>query len=87
MGGLQDKIRTDPTVPEGGVIVVDVAEGVGEVHIVVPGEGSVVVPVVQGRAEYQLPPSVRGGSSVLVTDGLVPNPTVTRVRVVGGQSR
>ena len=87
MNSLDDPIRTASTVAEGGTIVVEVSENVAEVHFVVPGQGSVVVQVVNGRAEYHLPPSVRGGSSILVTDGLIPNPTVKRVRVIGGLSR
>lgn len=87
MASLQGRLRTDPTVMEGGTIVVDVPDGVNEVHFVIPGRGSTSVAVVEGRAEFPLPPSVAGGTTVLVTDGLYPNPNSTRVQVVGGQSR
>lgn len=83
---MQDpgRIRTDPTVAEGGTIEVFVKEGVAEVHFVIPGQGVRSVRVSDGRAEFRLPPNVRGGSTILVTDGLIPNPSQATVTVTGG---
>jgi hypothetical protein len=82
-----NRLRTDPTVAEGGVIVVHVAEGVRQVHFTIPGHSTETVTVRGGRAEFRVPAEVRGGATVLVTDGLVPRPSSTTVTVVGGQSR
>lgn len=81
------RIRTEPTVIEGGTIVVHVAEGVHEVHFAIPGGGSQTIRVEGGRAEFRVPPTVSGGSTIIVTDGLIPNPSSTTVTVVGGQNR
>lgn len=80
-------LRTDPTVPEGGTIVVTVGSGTEFVYFLAPGHRRVAVPVVNGRAEYRLPPSVQGGTTVYVSDLRLPQPASANVLVVGGQNR
>jgi hypothetical protein len=77
------RLHTDPTVQEGGVIVVHAGAGVDEVTFKPAGEAATRVRVVNGRAEYRLPPNVRGGATVLISDMQFPNPTSTEVLVVG----
>jgi hypothetical protein len=85
---MQDPpFQTPPSVIEGGTIVVTVGEQVGTVYFYAPGHPVVSAPVVGGRAEYHLPPSVRGGSIVYVSDKRVPAPTTKQVEVIGGQNR
>jgi hypothetical protein len=81
------RIQTDPTVSEGGTIHMRVDGGPEYLTLIVPGLAPVRVRVVRGRAEYQVPPHVRGGSHIFITDDLFPNPTGTSVLVVGGNSR
>jgi hypothetical protein len=85
---MQDPpFQTPPTVVEGGTIVVTVGEQVGTVYFYAPGHPVVATPVVAGRAEYRLPPTVRGGTVVYVSDKRVPTPTTKQVDVLGGQNR
>lgn len=80
-------IRVDPTVPEGGVLVVQVRNQAREIRMVVPGVGVVRLPVHNGRAEYRLPPQVRGGARITISDMLLPRPSSATVDVIGGSSR
>jgi hypothetical protein len=80
-------IQVDPTVPEGGTIVVRVRHQATEVRFVVPGVGVVRVTPVGGRAEYTLPPEVRGGARITVSDMRLPRPASATVDVTGGSSR
>lgn len=78
-------IAADPTVPEGGVISVRVSSGSKTVTLLIPRVGPVDVPVRDGVAEYRLPPGVRGGTIILISDHAFPNPSSTSVEVVGNQ--
>lgn len=78
-------ISAPPTVREGGSIVIDVKSGVDELWVGIPGRGVVKVRVHHGRAEYQLPPGVTGGTFVFISDMRLPNPSGTSVEVVGNQ--
>lgn len=68
---------------EGGTLVVETAAGVKEVTIAIPGGGTRRVRVSNGRAEFLLPPGVRGGTPIFVGDGTKPVPFTTTVMVVG----
>ena len=85
---MQDpsEFRVDPTVEEGGTIVVQAPKYLEFVYVFVPGRGSLAIPVVAGRAEYTLPPEVLGGTLIVVSDGQIPNPKSVTVTVVGGES-
>lgn len=83
----EPRLRADPTVPEGGVIVVDTASDVDEVVFKPDGHPATRVRVVNGRAEYRVPPGVRGGTEITVSDMRIPNPSSIGVQVLGGQSR
>lgn len=83
----RSRVRTDATVQEGGTIQVRVDGETAELLFVVPSVGAIRVPVVRGRAEYTLPPSVRGGTRVIISDLRVPDPSSVGVDVVGGSSR
>lgn len=74
-----------PSVREGGSIHFTVEGDVQQLQLLVPGVGAVYVRVVRGRAEYQLPPQVPGGSTIVVNDGVYPHPTGMNIDVVGGQ--
>lgn len=76
-----------PTVQEGGSIQFTVEGDVKRLQLLVPGIGSVHIPVHRGRAEYRLPPQVPGGSTIIVNDAVYPHPTGMFIEVVGGQSR
>ena len=80
-GGL----RAPPTVQEGGRLQVDVQSESTHVLLVVPGIGRVKIAVIDGVAEYQLPPSVLGGTVIFVSDMKLPNPSAATVQVVGNQ--
>ena len=81
----QPGLRTDPTVNEGGVIVVTVTAKVSHLYVKLPGRPAARVPVVNGRVEYGLPPQVRGGSVIHISDLRLPNPSSAEVLVVGAQ--
>lgn len=82
----RDGISGPTTVPEGGTVQVEVRTGARELRIYIPsGQLAFRVPVVNGLAEFQVPPSVRGGSSVLVTDMGHPEPASILIVVVGNQ--
>lgn len=81
------RIQAESTVQEGGTIHVRVNSDVTELLLVVPSVGAVRVPVVNRRAEYTLPPTVPGGSRVIISDVTVPHPSSVGVDVVGGSSR
>ena len=83
----EPRLRADPTVIEGGVIVVETASDVDELVFRPDGHPATRVPVIDGRAEYQVPPGVRGGTEITVSDMRIPNPTSIGVEVLGGQSR
>ncbi len=71
-------------VAEGGVLVIQVNTGVAEIGLVVPGHGTVLVPVPKdGRVEWRVPPDVPGGSTITVSDRNYPNPAGGAVDVVG----
>lgn len=78
-------IRVPPSVREGGRLEVDVSSGATTITLVIPGIGHVKIPVIDGVAEYQLPPSVRGGGVIFVSDMQLPNPSAASVPVVGNQ--
>lgn len=80
-----DRVQAPSTVVEGGTITIRVRSEVDHVIVLVAGRSSTRVPVVNGRAEYPLPPDVLGGTVVSITDGRIPNPSSTDVLVVGGQ--
>lgn len=80
-----DRVQAPSTVTEGGSITIRVTSNVDHVTVLITGQSSTRVPVVNGRAEYQLPPSVRGGTVISITDGRLPNPSSADVLVVGGQ--
>jgi hypothetical protein len=82
----EPRLRADPTVVEGGVIVVEVAADVTQVTFRPDGHPATRVPVVGGRAEYRLPTTVLGGTTVAVSDMNFPKPTTIGVRVMGGQN-
>jgi hypothetical protein len=86
---MQDspRIRADATVQEGGTIQFRCDANVHELLLVVPGVGTRRVRVAGGRAEFTLPPQVRGGSTILAADGVLPNPSSISISVVGGSSR
>lgn len=81
------RFEVDPTVAEGGTIQFRCRGTLNELRVVVPGRGTIRVRVHNGRAEYQVPPDVPGGTRILVTDGVLPNPSGTSILVVGGSSR
>ena len=84
---LQDpqRVQAPSTVAEGGTITIRTSSEIDHVIVLIAGRSSTRIPVVNGRAEYPLPPDVRGGTVVSVTDGRIPNPSSTDVLVVGGQ--
>lgn len=69
------------------MVVVEVAEGVDKVHFKPAGHPPVTVRVANGRAEYQLPPNVRGGTVIFISDLKLPDPASAEVTVTGGQGR
>ena len=72
------------TVQEGGYLVIQVNSGVKEIGLLMPRVGAVRLRVPKdGRVEYRLPPQVRGGDGVVITDLNWPNPAGTTVRVLG----
>lgn len=81
------RIEADPTVPEGGTIEFRVDGDVDHLRLIVPGVPPVRIKVTNGRAEYTLPPHVRGGSVIIVSDGKLPNPSGTSITVTGGSNR
>jgi hypothetical protein len=80
-----NEISTEPTVVEGGTIVIRVEGTASSVSLAIPGVGRVDVPVQNGVAEYTLPASVRGGTEILITDNALPTPSTAEVTVVGNQ--
>lgn len=83
----RSRFTVNPTVDEGGTIVIRATTRLSEVSVFIPGHGTRRVPLVNGRGETQIPPDVRGGTQILITDGLVPTPCSTTVDVVGGANR
>lgn len=81
------RVHAAATVSEGGTIHFRCDPDVSTLRLIVPSVGLVLVPVRRGRAEYPLPPQVRGGATISVTDGVLPNPTGISIQVVGGNSR
>ncbi len=81
------RIHAEPTVREGGTIQLRVDGDVSQLTLVVPGVGVVKLGVVQGRAEYTLPPQVHGGGRIIVSDMQVPDPSSIGIDVIGAQSR
>jgi hypothetical protein len=80
-----DRVQAPTTVVEGGTITIRTSAEVDHVIVLIAGRSSTRIPVVNGRAEYPLPPNVTGGTVVSITDGRIPNPSSTDVLVVGGQ--
>lgn len=78
-------IDVEPTVPEGGTLEVEVTSDVDEVHISIPGQGVVTLTPTDGRVELPLPPDVRGGTKIIVTDGKLPSPSTAVVTVTSSQ--
>ena len=77
-------LEVPDTVQEGGVLVIEVNSGVKEIGLLVPGLGPVRLPVPRNkRVEYRLPPTVRGGDGIPITDLNFPDPAGATVRVVG----
>ncbi|MBK8974575.1 MAG: hypothetical protein IPM29_01480 [Planctomycetes bacterium] len=77
-------IEAPDAVAEGGHLVVQVNSGVKEIGLCVPGVGQWTVPVPKdGRVEWRLPPNVRGGHRIIVTDLDIPHPSSKTVDVVG----
>ena len=77
--------RVPPTVREGGRLEVDVQSEATHITLVVPGVGRVKIRVVDGVAEYRLPPTVHGGAIIFVSDMRLPDPAATTVLFVGNQ--
>ncbi len=77
------RIWAEPTVLEGGTLVVRARSEVKEISVFIPGHGSFLIGVRHGRAELTLPPNVRGGAQLIVSDLLVPTPCSLTVDVVG----
>lgn len=81
------RISAPSTVDEGGTISIRAQPGIRELSVFIPGHGSKNVKVVRGRAEVVLPPDVPGGSVILISDLVVPDPYTIAVDVVGGHNR
>lgn len=82
----QGGLRVPPTVQEGGALEIVVSGGIESVTVAFP-DGVIHVPTsIDGRAELVIPPRIRGGTVILVSDNKFPNPTVVAVTVVGSQS-
>ena len=60
------------TIEEGGLLVIRLGSTADEISLLVPGAGIVHLPVVNGRVEYRLPPTVTGGDRILVSDNRDP---------------
>lgn len=78
-------VRAPETVVEGGVLEIDVSSGVKTVSLVIPGHGRFTVPVVDGVAEWRLPPSIPGGTTIFISDRKLPSPSAATVEVVSSQ--
>lgn len=78
-------IRAPSGVQEGGDLRVDVSSGASQLTLVIPGVGRVKIPVQNGVAEYRLPPSVRGGTVIFISDMKLPSPSAAIVQVIGNQ--
>ena len=60
-------LEVPDVVPEGGVLVIQVNTAAKEIGLVVPGHGTVLLPVPKdGRVEWRVPPDVPGGSTITV---------------------
>ncbi|MGE0145316.1 MAG: hypothetical protein AB7I19_18965 [Planctomycetota bacterium] len=81
----QGGVRAPETVVEGGVLEIDVSSGVKSVSLVIPGHGRFTVPVVDGVAEWRLPPSIPGGATIFISDRKLPSPSAATVEVVSNQ--
>jgi hypothetical protein len=79
------RITTEPTVVEGGTIMVHVEGEATSISLAIPGVGRVDVQVQNGVAEYTLPASVPGGTRIIITDNDLPEPSTAGVTVVGNQ--
>lgn len=80
----QGGIRAPATVFEGGVLTLDVQSGAAFVEIYAPGAGPARrVPVIDGIAEFVLPPTVRGGSVIHVSDLKEPRSATAEIEVLG----
>lgn len=77
-------LQADPTVREGGTIQIRVRDEVKEVLVSIPGRDRVRIPATRGRAEFQVPPGVVGGTIIFLSDGQYPAPSGAAVQVVGG---
>lgn len=78
-------IKAPETVVEGGVLEIDVSSGVKSVSLIVPGHGRFTVPVIDGVAEWRLPPSIPGGATIFISDRKLPSPSAATVEVVSNQ--
>jgi hypothetical protein len=76
-------LSAPPTVSEGGSVTVDVSTGAKEIWVAIPGRRPFSVPVRGGRAEFQVPPGVPGGTRIPISDLLLPKPSGTSILVVG----
>ncbi len=80
-------MQAEATVPEGGTIHIRCNSDATTLQLLVPGVGCLLLPVVGGRIEYTLPPQVRAGHRIIVSDLRTPAPSNASVEVVGGSSR
>ncbi len=84
----QEKGLSAPgTVLEGGSIEILVGSDAAELSVVVPGLLDVKIPVIDGRAELQLPPNIHGGETIFISDEKYPYPSSVEVLVVNSSSR
>lgn len=82
---FEPPFRTPPQVQEGGVIEAEVGSGTKELSVFIPGHGLRRYRARNGRIEIPLPPGVRGGTRIFISDENYPNPHATTVTVVGSQ--
>ncbi len=85
----QAGLRGPGTVAEGGTVRIEVANGAKSVQVAFLGQGrhNRRVEVVDGVAEFRVPPGVQGGSRILISDFLFPSPSTIEVVVTGGSNR
>ncbi len=79
------RIKAPGTVIEGGSVTIDVRTGAEALFVSIEGLGTVRIPVVDGVAEYRLPPTVRGGAVIFISDCKLPDPAGTTIHVVSNQ--
>lgn len=78
-------VTAPPRVAEGGVIDIEVHSGATELWVMPIGSRAVRIPVRRGRAEYQVPPSLPGGTVIFISDMKLPKSSSATVEVVGNR--